>query len=238
VTRSEFDALQKRTNKAENDLKMQLAQMKIMAARLDAMALAQQVGGAGGWGGGDAWGGWGPDFGKGGGKGKGGDSRGGPMGKGGMPPMMGRKPDLPTPPPGTVMQTTEEFAREMLLDERCFEVLVSQPHEVQQYVIGLGPVGGRNPSAQVMGRIAKASSEFNVKIDPDKMAEMTWQGGPIEQRVEEFLVNNSLDDTCGEVLRKQTPECQAAVVSQGAVEGRNPNAMVMGRIRKFSAGTR
>jgi len=221
VTRSEFDALQKRTNKAENDLKMQLAQMKIMAARLDAMALAQQVGGAGGWGGGDAWGGWGPDF-----------------GKGGMPPMMGRKPDLPTPPPGTVMQTTEEFAREMLLDERCFEVLVSQPHEVQQYVIGLGPVGGRNPSAQVMGRIAKASSEFNVKIDPDKMAEMTWQGGPIEQRVEEFLVNNSLDDTCGEVLRKQTPECQAAVVSQGAVEGRNPNAMVMGRIRKFSAGTR
>merc|ERR1719162_2471825 len=67
----------------------------------------------------------------------------------------GPKPPIPTPPPGVPLMSTEEFASMNSLDAKCMEVLMNQVPEVQQYVVGLGPCEGRNPSAMVLSRVRK-----------------------------------------------------------------------------------
>lgn len=46
----------------------------------------------------------------------------------------------------------------------------------------------------------------------------------------EFAARNGLDGKCLEVLQSHHPDVQRFVIARGAVEGRNPSAMVMGRI--------
>eukprot|EP00913_Durusdinium_trenchii_P007401 g6960.t1 len=54
----------------------------------------------------------------------------------------------------------QQFIAQNQLDEKCIEALTTQPPEVQTHVINQGPAEGRNPSAMVMGRIAKAQREL------------------------------------------------------------------------------
>lgn len=141
------------------------------------------------------------------------------------------QPALPQPPKelyGTEDTTVEEFARQNRLDAKCVEALTSQSEEVQQYVMNQGPADGRNPSAMVMSRIAKCNSEYasSAFVPPASVGD----------EVEDFIAMHELDEKCGETLRQQSTDCQVAVLSQGAPEGRNSSAMVMGRISKFVRG--
>jgi len=146
----------------------------------------------------------------------------------------------------------DEFALNNGLDPKCHEALTSQPPEVQQHVIQQGPAEGRNPSAMVMGRIAKSSTLIGrggpVDLTGYGLSSSAigsggfMNGGELSdgfgvtESVEEFILNNSLDESCSETLRNQTFDCQSAVISQGPAEGRNPSAMIMGRIAKYMRG--
>eukprot|EP00408_Alexandrium_pacificum_P026618 CAMPEP_0171196236 /NCGR_PEP_ID=MMETSP0790-20130122/21799_1 /TAXON_ID=2925 /ORGANISM="Alexandrium catenella, Strain OF101" /LENGTH=220 /DNA_ID=CAMNT_0011661455 /DNA_START=70 /DNA_END=732 /DNA_ORIENTATION=+ len=148
----------------------------------------------------------------------------------------------PMPANNGPVMSVEEFASQNGLDEKCAESLNNQQPEVQRHVIAQGPVEGRNPSAMVMSRIVKATSEILVMGQYSGNATGGLQAAgfgsaaEVTAAVEEFISNNGLDDKSSDALRTQTAECQAAVVGQGAVEGRNPSAMVMGRIAKFQRG--
>ncbi|CAJ1355401.1 unnamed protein product [Effrenium voratum] len=82
-----------------------------------------------------------------------------------------------------VVLTPEQFAEQNGLDEKCLEALLGQAPEVQDLVISQGPAEGRNPSAMVMGRIAKAMRE---------------SGSDMQQQVETFITENLLDEKCAE----------------------------------------
>lgn len=157
--------------------------------------------------------------------------------------------------------TVEEFAQENHLDDKCLEVLSNQTPEVQHYVISQGPAEGRNPSAMVMGRIAKCMSELGpvggygsgysgggcgtfgfsgVGGHSPGVAPQCGGGGgcgaPFAAKVDAFCIENGIDEKCAEALRSQSVECQMLVVAQGPADGRNPSAMVTGRINKFQRG--
>eukprot|EP00413_Alexandrium_margalefii_P026170 CAMPEP_0204570160 /NCGR_PEP_ID=MMETSP0661-20131031/38158_1 /ASSEMBLY_ACC=CAM_ASM_000606 /TAXON_ID=109239 /ORGANISM="Alexandrium margalefi, Strain AMGDE01CS-322" /LENGTH=221 /DNA_ID=CAMNT_0051578329 /DNA_START=46 /DNA_END=711 /DNA_ORIENTATION=- len=155
-------------------------------------------------------------------------------------------PKIMQPPAHGPVMSLEEFIMNNGLDEKSSEALRSQTLEVQNHIVSQGPVEGRNPSAMVMGRIAKASSEFmamGAGAGPVG-ATASWHGqtasytdhGELQQSLEEFIMTNGIDEKCAEALRGQPAECQAAVISLGAADGRNPSAMVMGRIAKYQRG--
>ena len=52
--------------------------------------------------------------------------------------------------------------------------------------------------------------------------------------MEEFIINNRLDDKAAKILRESDPEVQEEVLAQGNIEGgvTNPSSLVMGRIGK------
>ena len=125
----------------------------------------------------------------------------------------------------------EDFAQANALDAKCKDALLSQAPEVQRAVVAQGPAEGRNPSAMVMGRIAKAQKDLGAFGE----VPMPPVDGLLDQ-LEGFIAENALDEMCAESLRNQSPECQAAVLNQGPASGRNASAMVMGRIAKFQRG--
>mmetsp|Transcript_41710 Transcript_41710/g.110380 ORF Transcript_41710/g.110380 Transcript_41710/m.110380 type:complete len:250 (-) Transcript_41710:251-1000(-) len=155
--------------------------------------------------------------------------------------------------------SVQEFAQDNHLDGKCFGVLSNQSVEAQQYVMMKGPVEGRNPSAMVMSRIGKYISENGAvgAPTPPGLAGGSCGGcgfgghgqeygygsivgnamlNGVHEKVEAFCVDNGIDDKCSESLRSQSLECQINVIEQGPADGRNPSAMVMGRINKFMRG--
>merc|ERR1719386_335244 len=58
------------------------------------------------------------------------------------------------------MNPIEQFITDNQLDGKCREALECAPWPVQQAVVSQGPAAGRNPSAMVMGRIAKAVAQI------------------------------------------------------------------------------
>lgn len=125
------------------------------------------------------------------------------------------------------------FASENGVDSKCMDALLSATPECQEYVISRGPASGRNPSAMIMGRIKKWEDEHEGAAQVSNHQASSYdeadEGGLVQQ-VEDFIVESLVDEKCADTLRQQTYEVQAAVLNQGPVEGRNPSAMVMGRI--------
>lgn len=141
------------------------------------------------------------------------------------PRSSAEKPMLPLPDQTSQIPTVEEFAMQNGLDQKCVRTLMGQPLEVQIHIMRQGPLeGGKNPSAMVMSRIAKCLSEYQL---PTAIA--------TADKVEEFIASNGLDESVSNSLREQNDECKTAVLSLGPVDGRNPSAMVQGRIQKFLA---
>eukprot|EP00811_Abedinium_folium_P005015 NODE_14619_length_1097_cov_4.788660.p1 GENE.NODE_14619_length_1097_cov_4.788660~~NODE_14619_length_1097_cov_4.788660.p1 ORF type:complete len:238 (+),score=46.76 NODE_14619_length_1097_cov_4.788660:107-715(+) len=133
---------------------------------------------------------------------------------------------------GGAPTSLEDFATQNNLDAKCYEVLQAAPLEVQQMVISQGPAEGKNPSAMVVARIAKCGAGFTKGC---VNAAMGGASGIVQspENLEEFICMNELDDKCAQALRNQSWPCQAAVMAKGTVEGRNPSAMIMGRVAKF-----
>ena len=129
----------------------------------------------------------------------------------------------------------EDFVQENALDTKCRDALLALPAEVQRAVISQGPAEGRNPSAMVMGRIAKAQKDPAFGASAVELTMPPPDGERLHELVESFIAEHNLDERCADTLRNQSPECQEAVLSQGPATGRNASAMVMGRIGKFDS---
>mmetsp|Transcript_102536 Transcript_102536/g.260459 ORF Transcript_102536/g.260459 Transcript_102536/m.260459 type:complete len:246 (-) Transcript_102536:184-921(-) len=172
------------------------------------------------------------------------------MGYASLPMMAAMMPSMPMAmaAPGGISMSLQEFIVANSLDQKSSEVLMNQPLEVQQYVIAQGPVEGRNPSAMVMGRIARVAqgessrsslatpSAYASALGGSAAASSLIGGGNVAEKVEEFLAQNNLDEKCSEAMRNQSEACQVSVLNLGPVEGRNASAMVMGRMAKFARG--
>lgn len=221
VSRQEFQALEARVNKAEQAIKLCHHQLQTQQTQKQALGQLRALVTA-------------AKSGQLGNLGLGGSSRGlgdrafpGPIERerSRTPRSSAPKAVLSLPDDAPLFPTVEEFAAQNGLDQKCVRTLMGQPIEVQMHIMGQGPLeGGSNPSAMVMSRIAKCLSEYQLPTTvatPDK--------------VEEFIASNGLDEPVGMLLREQSDECKTAVLSLGPVDGRNPSAMVQGRIKKFLA---
>eukprot|EP00811_Abedinium_folium_P012129 NODE_21242_length_762_cov_5.707087.p1 GENE.NODE_21242_length_762_cov_5.707087~~NODE_21242_length_762_cov_5.707087.p1 ORF type:complete len:219 (+),score=58.59 NODE_21242_length_762_cov_5.707087:50-658(+) len=138
-------------------------------------------------------------------------------------------------PVGGATMSVDDFTTQNSLDDKCYEALLAAPPEVQHMVLSQGPAVGKNPSAMVMARIAKYGAGFT----PAAVGMNVAMSAPYEIRhspeeLEDFIGTYELDEKCAESLRNTSWACQAAVMGQGPVEGRNPSAMIMGRVAKFN----
>jgi len=232
VTRAEYQKLEARVRKAEGSVKQLQQQIQAIGmfgmgggmASMGGMGMNSMgaMGAMGGMGGMGAMGGMGMGF------GAAGDHSRSPR---------GRQP-VGT---GVANQTATEFALSNGIDENCLEALMAQPEDVQNYVISQGPVEGRNPSAMVMSRIARAGGTGSAGGPPGQYSPaqaQPWAGEDVTTKVEEFIIENGLDDKCAAMLRAKAPAIQAMVINQGPAVGqaRNSSALVVGRIIKASQG--
>mmetsp|Transcript_85529 Transcript_85529/g.151382 ORF Transcript_85529/g.151382 Transcript_85529/m.151382 type:complete len:232 (+) Transcript_85529:56-751(+) len=109
--------------------------------------------------------------------------------------------------------------------------LPPDPHQLAPWSSYNGG-GGRERSRTPM---ARPSERRPVAIPPRRSLPEVEPAFDGEVSVEEFAAQNGLDEKCTEVLLQQSPEVQSYVIGLGPAEGRNPSAMVMGRITKASS---
>merc|ERR1712183_788334 len=118
------------------------------------------------------------------------------------------KPWIPLPADASSLPSVEEFCQQNGLDDKCMWTLKGQPLEVQLHVMAQGPVeGGKNPSAMMTSRIQKCLNEYTVPI-----------AAYLQEKVEDFIGTNGLDESVGQSLRDQSDECKSAVLSLGPVD--------------------
>jgi len=152
----------------------------------------------------------------------------------------------------------ERFVQENDLDAAAAATLRECDPEITKRVVAEGRVTGRNPSAMVASRIRRAQQEHQslrtlreqqsagsgpilrpvvaVKLgasaDPTGAAYAPPAPPMNPGIVERFLRENNIDADAASTLRECDPEVQKRVVAEGQVTGRNPSAMVVGRIRR------
>jgi len=150
----------------------------------------------------------------------------------------------------------EEFCSEYKLDDRAIEALASSPPEVQSMVLaGGGLQTARNPSSAVLGRIREAQGKLGLtgaagpnnsqgpKTDFSAAAasgSISWvpfsSASTVEDRMEEFIVNNSIDERAAQAFRCCSAEIVQAVMDRGELkDARNPSSALLGRIRDASS---
>mmetsp|Transcript_93791 Transcript_93791/g.186024 ORF Transcript_93791/g.186024 Transcript_93791/m.186024 type:complete len:244 (+) Transcript_93791:71-802(+) len=105
----------------------------------------------------------------------------------------------------------ETFILQYELDDRAAASLRSSPEEVVRGVISEGPPTGENPSAQIMARVRQMSEDTAQDWDT-------------------FI--SVVDDRAKEVFAAQSQELIQAVMEEGPLNGSNPSAILMARIRK------
>lgn len=142
----------------------------------------------------------------------------------------------------------EDFCREYTLDERAVEALKCSPPEVQAMVLaGGGLQTARNPSSAVLGRIKEAQQKLGLGGDLNRQKNLIQDAaaaaGPmsfhnfstattIEEKVEEFIVFNKIDERAAQSFRCCTGEVAEAVIKRGnLVDARNPSSALLGRIK-------
>jgi len=150
------------------------------------------------------------------------------------------------PPPlhevrGSLVDEVEDFIRRSAVDHRAADSLRACSPAVQQACVERGVIeNARNPSALLLSRIKEVSS-----MQPGGGG----KGGPppfhderpmrdIRDEVEDFIMNNRLDGKVADSLRGCAPRVQKAVITRGGVTGaRNPESVVMARIRDVTTSS-
>mmetsp|Transcript_12562 Transcript_12562/g.24555 ORF Transcript_12562/g.24555 Transcript_12562/m.24555 type:complete len:653 (-) Transcript_12562:36-1994(-) len=147
----------------------------------------------------------------------------------------------------------ERFLQENDIDAAAAATLRECDPEIQKRVVAEGQVTGRNPSAMVASRIRRAQQEHQslraqqeqqnpgpiirpVAVKPPVASAepvgVTYAPPVNLNPIERFLQENEIDADAAATLRECDPEVQKRVVAEGQVTGRNPSAMVVGRIRR------
>eukprot|EP00928_Gymnodinium_smaydae_P054197 TRINITY_DN38015_c0_g1_i1.p2 TRINITY_DN38015_c0_g1~~TRINITY_DN38015_c0_g1_i1.p2 ORF type:complete len:274 (-),score=45.55 TRINITY_DN38015_c0_g1_i1:199-1020(-) len=128
----------------------------------------------------------------------------------------------------------ETFIQVNNLDASAGSKLRGLPEHIRRAVMERGNLqDARNPNAVLMGRIKEAEANAGGGGG----APMGGHQGPPpgstpSTDVNVFIMENNIDTSAGEKLKALSPEIQKAVMERGNLtDARNPNAMLMGRIR-------
>mmetsp|Transcript_96666 Transcript_96666/g.298014 ORF Transcript_96666/g.298014 Transcript_96666/m.298014 type:complete len:485 (-) Transcript_96666:123-1577(-) len=144
-------------------------------------------------------------------------------------------------------QDLDRFIANSSIDSRAMASLRAQEPEVQRAVLDRGELSDcTNPSAALMGRIQVAKDHVNFE-----RATRAQQGPSVAQpgvtaptpppshvphsspEVEEFIVENRLDDSAARALRDADQAIQRCVLGLGNFKNcRNPSAVCLARIRE------
>mmetsp|Transcript_43472 Transcript_43472/g.81635 ORF Transcript_43472/g.81635 Transcript_43472/m.81635 type:complete len:499 (+) Transcript_43472:63-1559(+) len=127
------------------------------------------------------------------------------------------------------------FVSENFLDFNAEQKLREQPRDIQKLVLEEGPLTGRNPSAVLSGRIRRIQ-EGGGKGGISRREEFEAVDNGEDDALSQFIRENSLDANARQKLHDQTPDVQQLVIEEGPLTGRNPSAVLSGRIRRILEG--
>lgn len=171
-----------------------------------------------------------------------------PGGTTSMPTVLDTKP---------TEEEVESFLRRVDVDEKAQDFLRKAPPAVQRAVLQQGGLGHATcPSGALTSRIIRAMQQARAAA-----ASGGWSSGcgcwpsagsggcgwggcgasgawnmNLEQAVEEFLSQTSVDDKAADFLRKSPPDVQRAVLDIGGLEGaRSPSGALTSRIKNVLA---
>lgn len=126
----------------------------------------------------------------------------------------------------------EAFIMKNNVDSSAASKLRALPPEQQKIVMDRGDLqDARNPNAVLMGRIRDAERTAEVRSSPPLPPEGSSD-------IDVFISENRIDASAGDRLRALSKEMQEKVMSRGNLtDARNPNAVLMGRIRDAERGS-
>lgn len=156
---------------------------------------------------------------------------------GGMPGMMlGAMPGFFGGNYAAGVSNVEAFIAKNSIDASVAAKLRALPSEQQKMVIDRGELrDARNPNAVLMGRIRDA--ERSGDGDSSQPLATTSAGGGGDTSVDQFIAENRLDASAAERMRALPRDIQKVVMGRGNLtDARNPNAVLMGRIRDAERG--
>lgn len=125
----------------------------------------------------------------------------------------------------------EQFILENRLDERAQQMLRSENALVQKNVMDRGSLADcSNPSSAVTGRIRDARGAYGGGVAAVvSSAAVTITANDVEQ----FILENRLDESAAQQLRSEQPTVQQLVFEKGTLaDCTNPSSAVLGRIRE------
>lgn len=138
-----------------------------------------------------------------------------------------------------------DYCRRFGVDGAAEQALRSLPLEGQKAIMS-DDLSGTNPSALLMARIRKAKETFrstavpppmaaslvqNVTLPLSSLASLPFSAPLPGDMVGLFALQNGLDRTAEATLRALPADLQQRVLDLGPVQGTNPSAVLMGRIR-------
>lgn len=139
----------------------------------------------------------------------------------------------------------ESFIALNKIDDSAANRLRSCPDHIRRAIIDRGNLqDARNPNAVLMGRIRDAENSgggggggFGGSLGGGLPRAGPPPGSAPSTDVNVFIKENGIDTTAGEKLRSLPADLQKGVMERGNLtDARNPNAMLMGRIRDALAG--
>eukprot|EP00746_Dinoflagellata_sp_MGD_P142519 gnl/MRDRNA2_/MRDRNA2_75476_c0_seq1.p1 gnl/MRDRNA2_/MRDRNA2_75476_c0~~gnl/MRDRNA2_/MRDRNA2_75476_c0_seq1.p1 ORF type:complete len:332 (-),score=46.06 gnl/MRDRNA2_/MRDRNA2_75476_c0_seq1:23-1018(-) len=140
-----------------------------------------------------------------------------------MPAMQAENPAYEEDP------EVEAFIFNNNLNEFGASVLRKKPKVIQQAVMSRGSLANReNPSAACLARIKTAESNFKASGATTANNSSLYNA----QLIEQFIVDNKLDDRAAGALREKKEEIQNYVLSRGSLlHERNPSVACLMRIK-------
>eukprot|EP00928_Gymnodinium_smaydae_P047196 TRINITY_DN31483_c0_g1_i1.p1 TRINITY_DN31483_c0_g1~~TRINITY_DN31483_c0_g1_i1.p1 ORF type:complete len:337 (-),score=62.43 TRINITY_DN31483_c0_g1_i1:103-1113(-) len=144
------------------------------------------------------------------------------LGAAGVPGLLGA-----ATPAGTT--DVDGFIARNNIDANAGQKLKSLPPDLMRQVVERGDLQeARNPNAVLMSRIREAERSGMSAANP-LVATANVNGDPA---TEAFIVANKIDPSAGDKLRAAPAEVRKKVLDRGNLtDARNPNAMLMGRLR-------
>lgn len=133
----------------------------------------------------------------------------------------------------------EAFIVKNSVDASAAAKLRALSPEQQRIVIDRGDLqDARNPNAVLMGRIRDAErSGGGDSTRSSAPLSITSAGGGSDNSVDQFCAENRIDASAGDRLKALPRDVQKSVMGRGNLtDARNPNAVLMGRIRDAERG--
>lgn len=132
----------------------------------------------------------------------------------------------------------DSFVAMNKLDASAASKLRGMAPHVRKAVMDRGDLkDARNPNAVLMGRIRDAEREAGGGSGMAMANFGPAISGFPPGSLDAFIAENRIDASAGDKLRALPPDVQKAVIDRGNLtDARNPNAMLMGRIRDATSG--